>query len=619
VGAWMTIDTASTMAASLPDTATQDGAALLIRGLTLAYVMPDNSLNEVVRDVDLTLRRGEILGLVGESGCGKSTIALAAIGYRSPDIQVLGGEAWLGKDDLLSLPRAALRAIWGRRVAFVAQQAALALNPSLQIGQLLADPIKRHLGLEGEALRRYQIELLQRVEIADPEIALKRYVFQFSGGQQQRLAIAIALSCRPEVLVLDEPTTGLDATTQAHISTLLETLVREDGVSVIYVSHDLALLHAIADRIAVMYAGQIVEVGDAHEVVQAPRHPYTRALMLAAPSIETPGMVSGIPGRPPLSTVRGACAYAARCPESRDACVRQDIALEPYGRHLVRCLRAGELPPGAAALAPLKAVPVGDVVLSVRDLVCHYVRTIAPTVRGVSLDVRQGETIGIIGESGSGKSTFLRAIAGLLPPTSGTVEFRGQPLAGAVSSRPRAQRGDLQLIFQNPDSSLNPRQTVGSILSRPMRLFRDRLDRAQEHAELERLLDGVQLPRAVLQRYPAELSGGQKQRIAIARAFAANPAVLLCDEITSALDVSVQASILEILVRLSNERGVATVFVSHDLAVIRMLARTTLVMRDGAVVEAGPTADIFTTPRHEYTRTLLAAVHDLPRSEVSSP
>ncbi|WP_161784953.1 ABC transporter ATP-binding protein [Hoeflea sp. BAL378] len=590
-----------------------------ISGLTLAYRTPDNRLNEVVRGVDLTLRRGEILGLVGESGCGKSTTALAAIGFRSADIRVLGGEALLGADDLLSMPREALRAIWGKRVAFVAQQAGLALNASLPIGRLLADPIQKHLGLTGEVLRRYQIELLRRVEIRDPEQALAKFVFQFSGGQQQRLAIAIALSCRPEILVLDEPTTGLDATTQAHISALLVTLVREGGVSVIYVSHDLALLHDIADRIAVMYAGEIVEIGDADDIVTAPRHPYTRALMMAAPSIRTPGMVAGIPGRPPLSTVRGGCGFAPRCRYVLDACTRQDVALLARGGHPVRCLRATELPPGAPGLAPLESVPVGDVVLKVSDLVCQYSKWMTPTVRGVSLEVRHGETIGIIGESGSGKSTFLRGIAGLLPPTSGRVEFRGKPLAGSVADRHRAERRDLQLIFQNPDSSLNPRQTVGAILKRPIRLFRGRLDHAQEHALLERLLDDVQLPRAVLHRYPAELSGGQKQRIAIARAFAADPAVLLCDEITSALDVSVQASILEILVRLSHERGVATIFVSHDLAVVRMLAATTLVMRNGALVEAGPTAELFRSPHHDYTRTLLAAVHDLPRGALPQP
>lgn len=602
--------------ALLPVASTSQTPLLHVQGLTLAYETGAGGITEVVRDVDLTLHRGEILGLVGESGCGKSTTALAAIGYRSPGIRVLGGKAWFGESDLMALPVTVLRKIWGRRIAFMSQQASLALNPSLTIGRQIADPIVRHLGLRGAALRQRQLDLLRVVEIPNPERALERYPFQFSGGQQQRVAIAIAISCDPELLVLDEPTTGLDATTQAHISELLAKLVRERGVSVVYVSHDLAMLHAIADRIAVMYAGQVVEVGVAQDLVLAPRHPYTRALMLAAPSLERPHMVSGIPGRPPASTVKGACAYAPRCGHARDACLSADVALAQSGGHLVRCVRAGELAGSPVDPRPLHSSPANEVILTVHDLVCAHVRAQTPSVRGVGLEVRRGETLGIIGESGSGKSTLLRTIAGLLPPLSGTIEFCGQELAPTVSSRPRATRGDVQLVFQNPDSSLNPRQTVRTILTRPIRLFRDRMSRSEENAEVERLLDSVQLQSAVLERFPSELSGGQKQRIAIARAFATRPAVLLCDEITSALDVSVQASILELLSNLSAKHRAATIFVSHDLAVIRMLADRTMVMRNGIVVESGPTADVFLAPRNDYTRALLAAVHDLPGREV---
>lgn len=593
----------------------EDDAALRIHGLSLAYETGGDGVNEVVRDVDLTLHRGEILGLVGESGCGKSTTALAAIGYRNFGIRVLGGEAWFGGTDLLHLPAAALRAIWGRRIAFVSQEASLAFNPSLRIGHQIADPLRRHLGLRSAALRARQLELLRKVEIPDPEEALARYSFQFSGGQQQRIAIAIALSCDPEVLVMDEPGTGLDATTQARISDLIAGLVRERGVSVIYVSHDLALLHAIANRIAVMYAGQIMEVGTARDVVLTPRHPYTRALMQALPSLERPGMPAGIPGQPPSSTVRDACAYASRCDHAREICRSDDVPLTRRGNHSVRCVRAGELSGALSSVSPLRRLPPRDMILAVRDLFCTYPKARVPAIRGIDLDLRRGETLGIVGESGSGKSTLLRAIAGLLPPASGTIEFRNQPLAPAVSGRSRALRGALQLVFQNPDSSLNPRQTVRTILTRPIRLFGDGVGRSEEAAEVARLLDAVQLPRVLLDRLPSELSGGQKQRIAIARAFAARPAVLLCDEITSALDVSVQASILELLGGLSAESGVATIFVSHDLAVIRMLADRTMVMRHGAVVESGLTGDVFSAPRHDYTRTLLAAVHHLSQGD----
>lgn len=590
-----------------------DDVVLRIRNLTLAYDAAGGILNEVVRGIDLTVRRGEILGLVGESGCGKSTTALAAIGYRSPGVHVLGGTSVIDGVDLLQQSAAELRALWGRRIAFVSQQASLALNPSLNIGRQIADPLQRHLRLTGDALRRRQVELLEMMEIPDAAHALGRYPFQFSGGQQQRIAIAIALSCEPELLVLDEPTTGLDATTQAHISRLLAALVRERGVSVVYVSHDLALLHAIADRLAVMYAGQIVEIGAAREVVRNPSHPYTRALMLAAPSIRQPGMVRGIPGRPPSSTVQGSCAFAARCTFAEDICLSADVPLTESSGRSVRCLRVNELHVRSSMLASVQQSRPGDVIFSVRDLVCTHPRANVPAVRGISLELRRGETLGIVGESGSGKSTLLRAIAGLLPPTAGVVEFRGQPLAPTVSRRLRAVRADLQLVFQNPDSSLNPRQKVRAILSRPLRLFREEMTSAEERDELARLMEDVQLPQVLLDRYPVELSGGQKQRIAIARAFASRPTVLLCDEITSALDVSVQASILELLMGLAAQKGVATIFVSHDLAVIRMLADRTMVMRHGDVVEAGPTADIFEMPQHDYTRTLLAAVHDLPR------
>lgn len=589
---------------------------LRVCGLTLAYHTGAGGVNEAVRDVDLTVNRGEILGLVGESGCGKSTTALAALGYRSRSTSVLAGAAWFDGGDLMALPASALRKIWGRRIAFVSQQASLALNPSLKIGRQLADPIVRHLGLTAAALRQRQVELLRIVEIPDPERALDRYPFQFSGGQQQRIAIAIAICCNPQLLVLDEPTTGLDATTQARISELLVKLARVHGMGMIYVSHDLGLLHAIADRIAVMYAGQIVEMGTAGDIVASPRHPYTRGLVQAAPSLTRPHMVSGIPGLPPASTVRGACAFAPRCHLVQDGCLAQDVALVQSDAHLVRCCRTNEVAADRPAPRPLLRSSTSEVILAVRDLVCAHNKTSAPAVSGVGFEVRRGETLGIMGESGSGKSTLLRAVAGLLAPVSGTIAFRGLTLAPTASGRPRSMRGDMQLIFQNPDSSLNPRQTIRAILTRPIRLFRDRLTRSEETTELERLLDSVQLQCAVLDRFPSELSGGQKQRIAIARAFAGRPAVLLCDEITSALDVSVQASILELLANLSMRHRVATIFVSHDLAVIRMLADHTMVMRNGIVVEAGPTADVFSAPRNDYTRTLLAAVHDLPNQEM---
>lgn len=537
--------------------ASQDTAdapvVLTVKDLSLSYESSDGRLNPVVHNVDLELKRGEILGIVGESGSGKSTTALAAMGYRSPNVRVISGKVHFGDENLLALNVPQLRNVWGRRIGFVAQHAGLALNPSLRIGTQLAAPLQTHMGLSGAALTARQIELLQLVDLPEPEAALRRHAFQFSGGQQQRIAIALAMACDPDILVMDEPTTGLDATTQAKISDLLRRLVRDRQVSVIYVSHDLGLLHALADRIAVMLDGRIVETGPADDVVVRGTHPYTRDLMAAAPRI------AGAQLLPPPAT-----------------------------------------PPGA--------VPV----LRSQAVVCTHAGARSPCVHGVDLEVSAGETLGIIGESGSGKSTFLRAIAGLMAPTSGSIAFEGAELKPLVSDRSVETRGLIQLIFQNPDSSLNPRQTIGAILSRPLRLFRKDVPRDREADEIRRLLDAVRLPHEMAGRYPSELSGGQKQRVAIARAFAARPRLLLCDEITSALDVSVQASILELLKDLASRNGVATVFVSHDLAVIRALAHRTIVMRHGRVVETGETSAVFANPRDSYTRELLEAVHDLP-------
>ena len=582
-----------------------------IENLSLAYVTRDGGLNEVVSAVDLALHRGEIVGLVGESGCGKSTTALAAISYKAPGMRVLSGRSRLGELDLLSLPARALRTIWGRRIGFVSQNAGAALSPSLRIGQQLRDPLRAHLGLRGGALRRRQIELLERVKIPDPKSALERYAFQFSGGQQQRIAIAIALSCKPDVLVLDEPTTGLDATTQHHISGLLSALVKETGVAVLYVSHDLALLHALADRIAVMYAGQIVESGSTDDVVRRPQHPYTRALMRAAPSLRRPGGIAGIPGRPPSSVVKGSCAFAPRCAYVLKACVARDISLLGPGTHPVRCIRVEDIDTGQHIRSALSTSEIGDVILEARDLFCTHPMARQPAIRRVSLTLRRGETLGIVGESGSGKSTLLRTLSGLLAPTSGVIAFHGAPLPARVVDRPQSVRREMQLVFQDPDSSLNPRHTVQAILTRPIKQFRDDVTASRVKEEIYGLLDAVRLPRSVLDRYPAELSGGQKQRIAIARAFAAKPSILLCDEITSALDVSVQAAILELLVELCAARGTGTIFVSHDLAVIRTMATRTIVMRHGQVCEEGASADLFAEPKHPYTKALFAAVHDL--------
>ena len=586
--------------------------ALKVSQLGVGYAISKNQLVPVVHDVDFDLHRGTILGLAGESGCGKSTASLAAIGYRSPTARILEGTSMLDGQDLLAMTRGQLRALWGRRVAYVAQNATTALNPGLRVGEQLAQPLKHHLGMEGTELQDRQKELFEAVQIPHAEQALRRYPHQFSGGQQQRIAIAIAIACRPDVLVLDEPTTGLDVTTQARISQLLRHLVESEGMAGLYVSHDLALLSKVTDSLAVMYAGEIVEQGVTRDVMGDPRHPYTRALMASVPSLRERRRVSSIPGRPPHSVVLDSCSFAPRCTMAEDICLHEHPRLIPLqGLHAARCLRLDASPAKVASDSPSVAPTPGEAMLTLTGVTARYPGSTQPVIADVGLMVAAGETLGIVGESGSGKSTLLRCIAGLHAPESGRMEYRGRPLDTRAIRRPRDTRRDIQLVFQNPETSLNPRHTVAQIIGRPLRLFRSDLGRRHIEPAVADLLDEVQLPRAFLHRYPAELSGGQKQRVSLARAFAANPSLLLCDEVTSALDVSVQATILTLIDDLARRHGTAVIFVSHDLAVVRTVTQRALVMKDGRIVEAGATERVFTAPDHEYTRDLIAAIPDI--------
>jgi peptide/nickel transport system ATP-binding protein len=596
-------------------------ASFTVENLTVGFRVPDAEPTIVVKNCGFELREREILGIAGESGCGKSTAVLSAIGFPIPGSVRLSGTARLGDRDLLSLPLSELRGVWGRDVAYVAQDATQSLNPLMRISRLLREPLVRHLGLQGPEVKKRSLQLLNDVRIPNPEEALTRYPHQFSGGQQQRIALALALACTPKVLVLDEPTTGLDVTTQAQIAELIRTLVRETGTAAVMISHDLALLAIVCDELSIMYGGEIVERGRASEVYDAPAHPYAAALLDAVPSVSGAALPVGIPGVPPPRVVDDRCAYSDRCRFVRDHCreAHPELLEELPGR-VVRCFRARELAPiGSERHGKGRALVAASdqPILLVDSLTCRYgsARSAPPAVDAVSLSVGPGETLALVGESGSGKSTVLRAIAGLHVPESGTISFRGQQLEGRAVERSRERRRAIQLVFQNPYGSLNPRHSVATIIERPLQLFRPDLNHADRRARIRQLLDDVRLDSGVRGRLPHELSGGQRQRVALARAFAADPELILCDEVVSALDVSVQASILELLATLAERHATALLFVTHDLAVVRSIADRVSVMRGGIVVESGATAAVFATPQDDYTRLLLDAA---PRPVVSS-
>jgi peptide/nickel transport system ATP-binding protein len=600
---------------------TVDPAAPLVevRDLSLAYLHDDGWL-QVLSGVSFSIARGEVLGLVGESGCGKSTVAYQLLGYRPPTAKILSGEVRLDGADLLGIDRAELDRLRGNRVALIPQNPASALSPGMRVGRQVAEVLTAHRRADGVSAAMPRVmELFEAVGLPDPRRLLRRYPHELSGGQQQRVAIAMALACGPDLLVLDEPTTGLDVTTQQQIVALLAELRARSRMSMLYVTHDLGLLAQIADRVGVMYAGRMVEVAPTRVLFSQPRHPYTRGLIASIPQLR-PGERVGKPLRGLLQRdeLPAGCPFQPRCDFAEALCASETQLLEEAAPgHEVACRRWRALAPPAPVALPVGA-EVGRGVLSVpllqverlsvayRSAGSILAKPVA-AVRGLTLAIERGETLALVGESGSGKSTVARAISGLLPPGGGHILYKGERIAARLRQRPRALRRAIQYIFQNPDASLNPRMRVGAILARPLEVFFEARG-AELRGRIARALQDVRLDESYAERYPDQLSGGERQRVAIARAVVAEPELLLCDEVLSALDVSVQANILELLKRLRAEHQLSMLFISHDLAVVREVADRIAVLFRGELCQIGPAAQVFQAPMHPYTHALLMAV-----------
>jgi peptide/nickel transport system ATP-binding protein len=561
---------------------------------------------DVVDEISFTVQPGEVLGLVGESGSGKTTVALALLGYFKRGLRPGGGKVLVDGQDILALPEGELAKLRGRTIAYVPQDPASALNPVLKIGTQLREVFTIH---GGDPARLNDV--LAEAGLEDPAPILAAYPHQLSGGQQQRVGLAMAFACRPRLIVLDEPTTGLDVTTQRRVLDTVRGLCRTYQVAAVYISHDLAVVAEIADHVAVLYAGRLIEQGRAAEVFASPAHPYTRGLMRAVPVLESTYELHGMAGSPPRPGSRPpGCFFQPRCEFAIAQCeLRQpDLVTVSATGHAARCVRAAEVTAlsGTITLAGERPAPSDEApVLTITGVCVSY--STKPVLRDVDLVVGARQSVAIVGTSGSGKTTLARCVVGLHKDWSGKITFAGQELAPGVKRRTQDQLRRIQFVSQNPYSSLNPRQTVGQIVGAPLAHF-SKLPGRQHQQKIDDALTSVALRASFAARYPDELSGGERQRVALARALVLDPDLLVCDEVTSALDVSVQAAIVELLLRLQAERGLALLFITHNLPLVRSIADDVTVISAGQICERGPVTRVLSEPSHAYTRQLLADV-----------
>ena len=605
---------------------------LRIEGLR-TWIDADSAVVRAVDGLSLTIGRGETFALLGESGCGKSVTALSVMRLLPDAGQIVNGSVEFDGENLLALSEAEMRNVRGRRIAMIFQEPMLSLNPVMTVGAQIAETLRTHIGLAGLALDRRVIELLDAVQIPDAARRRNEYPFQLSGGMKQRVMIAMALACDPELLIADEPTTALDVTIQAQILDLLRELQARRRMSVLLITHDLAVVAEMAQRVAVMYAGQIIETADRESFFARPAHPYSRKLFDSLPAKHKRGDgLAVIRGAvPPLTRQFSGCRFAERCDQAWELCRSTVPAWHDLGGgcgvkcHLYkdeggRMKAEGIAENTKCLLHPSSFIPhPSDVgaLLRVQDLKVHFPvhrgvlkRVVAhvKAVDGVSLAIRPGRTLGLVGESGCGKTTVGKSILRLIEPTAGVVMFDGADYAMLNRAQLRTSRRHAQMIFQDPYASLNPRMRVAETIEEGMAALGIGRDGGERQTRIDDLLAEVGLSPEAKYRYPHEFSGGQRQRIAIARALAVEPRLVICDEPTSALDVSVQAQILNLLKQLQSKKGLAYLFITHNISVIEFLADEVAVMYLGRIVEHGSVEDVLESPRHPYTRALLSAV-----------